>query len=210
MITGSTARLLQAFAMIALLAACAVKPLVEWRDSDFSGTVDNILIIGVSDQAVVRRLFEDTFVKELAALGVSAKPSYQLLTDAQIASKDTLEAAIRAQSMDSVLVARVIGVEEISTYTPPTYTYTYTPSNFNPHYRDYHSYFNHAIRVSTPGYWDKFEVLKLESNLYDSASQRLIWSVQSESFDPRSATQVIDEQIMVSIKSLRNTILAPD
>ena len=205
MITGSTARFMQVFAMIVLLTACAAKPLVEWRDSDFSGTVDNILIIGVSDQPVVRRLFEDTFVKELAALGVSAKSSYQLLTDEQIASKDALEAAIRAQSMDSVLVARVIGVEEISTYTPPTYTYTYTPSSLNPYYRDYHSYFNHAVRVATPGYWDKYEVLKLESNLYDSASQQLIWSVQSESFDPRSATQLIDDQITVAIKSLRNT-----
>jgi hypothetical protein len=210
MITGSTGRLVQVYAMTALLAACAIKPLVEWRDSNFSGTVDNILIIGVSDQPVVRRLFEDTFVKELAALGVSAKSSYQVLTDEQISSRDTLEAAIRAQSMDSVLVTRVIGAEEINTYTPPTYTHTYTPSNFNRHYLDYHSYFNHAVQVTTPGYWDKYDVLKLESNLYDSASQQLIWSVQSESFDPRSATQLIDDQITVAIKSLRKTGLISD
>ncbi|MDH3219209.1 MAG: hypothetical protein OEO19_06705 [Gammaproteobacteria bacterium] len=189
--------------MTALLAACAIKPLAEWRDSKFSGTVDNILIIGVSDQPVVRRLFEDTFVKDLAALGVSAKSSYQVLTDAQISSKDALDAAIRSQSMGAVLVTRVIGIEEISTYTPPTYTYT--PLTFDRHYRDYHSYFNHAVQVATPGYWDKYEVLKLESNLYDSASQQLIWSIQSESFDPRSATQLIDDQITVAIKSLRNT-----
>lgn len=205
MIAGSTGRLVHVFAMTVLLAACAIKPLVEWRDSNFTGTVDNILIIGVSDQPVVRRLFEDTFVKELASLGVSAKSSYQELTDEQISSKDTLEAAIRAQSMDSVLVTRIIGVEEIKTYTPPTYTHTYTPSNFNRYYRDYHSYFNHAVRVATPAYWDKYDVLKLESNLYDSASQQLIWSVQSESFDPRSATQLIDDQITVAIKSLRKT-----
>ena len=208
MTTGSTGRIVLAFAMTVLLAACAIKPLAEWRDSNYSGTIDNILIIGVSDQPVVRRLFEDTFVKELAALGVSAKSSYQILTDEQISSKDTLEAAIRAQSMNSVLVTRVIGVEEINTYTPPTYTYT--PSNLNRHYQDYHSYFNHAVQVATPGYWDKFDVLKLESNLYDSASQQLIWSVQSESFDPRSATQLIDDQITVAIKSLRNTGLIPD
>lgn len=205
MIAGSTGRLVQVFAMTVLLAACAIKPLVEWRDNNFTGTVDNILIIGVSDQPVVRRLFEDTFVKELASLGVSAKSSYQELTDEQISSKDTLEAAIRAQSMDSVLVTRIIGVEEIKTYTPPTYTHTYTPSNFNRYYRDYHSYFNHAVQVATPAYWDKYDVLKLESNLYDSASQQLIWSVQSESFDPRSATQLIDDQITVAIKSLRKT-----
>jgi len=208
MTTGSTGKLVHAIAMTALLAACAVKPLAEWRDSNFPGTVDNILIIGVSDQPVVRRLFEDTFVKELAALGVSAKSSYQVLTDEQISSKDALDAAIRTQSLGAVLVTRVIGVEEINTYTPPTYTYT--PSNFNRHYRDYHSYFNHAVQVATPGYWDKYDVLKLESNLYDSASQQLIWSIQSESFDPRSATQLIDDQITVAIKSLRTTGLIPD
>jgi hypothetical protein len=177
--------------MTALLAACAVKPLAEWRDSSFSGTVDNILIIGVSDQPVLRRLFEDTFVKELAALGVSAKSSYRVLTEEQISSKDSLEAALREQSMDSVLVTRVIGVEEINTYTPPTYTYRHTPLHFDRHYR-------------------KYDVLKLESNLYDSASQQLIWSVQSESFDPRSATQLIDDQITIAIKSLRNTGLIPN
>lgn len=210
MTTGSTGRFVQVFAMTALLATCAVKPLAEWRDSSFSGTVDNILIIGVSDQPVLRRLFEDTFVKELAALGVSAKSSYRVLTEEQISSKDSLEAALREQSMDSVLVTRVIGVEEINTYTPPTYTYRHTPLHFDRHYRDYYSYFNHAAQVATPGYWDKYDVLKLESNLYDSASQQLIWSVQSESFDPRSATQLIDDQITIAIKSLRNTGLIPN
>ena len=208
MITGSIWKPMLALAMTALLAACAIKPLAEWRDSSFSGTVDNILIIGVSEQPVVRRLFEDTFVKELAALGVSAKSSYQILTDDQISSKDALDAAIKAQSMSAVLVTRVIGVDEINTYTPPTYTYT--PSTFDRRYKDYHSYFNHAVQVATPGYWDKYEVLKLESNLYDSASQQLIWSIQSESFDPRSASQLIDDQITVSIESLRNTGLIPD
>ena len=207
MITGITRRRVLTFAMTALLAACAIKPLAEWRDSSYAGTVDNILIIGVADRPAVRRMFE----------GVSAKPSYKILTDEQISSKNALDAAISAQSMDAVLVTRVIGVDEIETYTPPTYTYTpstydpyYAPTKLDPYYRDYHSYFSHAVRVATPGYWDKYEVVKLESNLYDSASQQLIWSIQSESFDPRSATQLIDDQIAVAIRSLRKTGLIPD
>lgn len=203
MITATAGRLGLALALAGLLAACAAKPLAEWRDSSFSGTVDNILIIGVSDQPIVRRQFEDTFVKELAALGIAAKPSYRVLTDEQISSKDALDAAIRGQSMDAVLVTRVIGVEEIDTYTPPTYNYQL--SSFDRRYQDYHSYFDYAVQVATPGYWDKYEVLKLESNLYDSATQQLIWSIQSESFDPQTATQLIDDQITVAIRSLRNT-----
>ncbi len=207
MITGSTGRLMLTLAMTTLLAACAIKPLVEWRDSNFTGMVDNVLIIRVSDQPAVRRLFEDSFARELAASGVSARSSYQLLTDEQISSKEALEATIKAQSMDAVLVTRLIGVEEIDTYTPPTYTYT--PPIRDPHYKDYHSFYHHAVQVATPGYWDKYKVLKLESNLYDSASQQLIWSIQSESFDPQSARQLIHDQIAVAIKSLRKTGLIP-
>ena len=215
--TEPTGRLLIAFAATLMLTACAIKPLAEWHDSEFAGRVDNILVIGVSDQAVVRRQFEDTFVNELALLGISAKPSYRVLTDEQISSKNALDLAIEAQSMDAVLVSRIVGVEEIETYTPPTYTrspptyahkpltHPYKPSNFDRYYRNYHSYFTHAARVATPGYWDKYEVLKLETNLYDSTSQQLIWSIQSESFDPGSATQMIDDQISVALESLRKT-----
>ena len=218
----SAGRLLLAFALTLMLTACAIKPLAEWHDSEFSGSVDNILVIGVSDQAVVRRLFEDTFVNELATLGVSAKSSYRILTDEQISSKNALDVAIRAQSMDAVLISSIVGVEEIETYTPPTYThrpptyahkpptYPHKPSNYDRYYRDYHSYFTHAARVATPGYWDKYKVLKLESNLYDSASQQLIWSIQSESFDPQSASQMIDDQIAVALESLRKTGLISD
>ena len=128
MITATAGRLGLALALAALLAACAARPLAEWRDTGFSGTVDNILIIGVSEQPVVRRLFEDTFVKELADLGVAARSSYRVLTDEQISSKEALDAAIRGQSMDAVLVTRVLGVEEIETYTRTTTVTSTMPS----------------------------------------------------------------------------------
>jgi len=207
MITVSQGRLVLVLATTLIFAACAIKPLAEWHDPNFTGKVDNVLIIAVSDQPVVRRQFEDTFVRELAALGIAAKPSYQLLSDEQIASKDALDAALSEQSIDTVLVTRVIGVEQIDTYTPPTYTYS--PYTLDRHYRDYYSYYNHAVQVATPGYWDKYEVLKIESNLYDRASRQLIWSIQTENFDPRSARHMIDDQLKAAMKSLRDSGLIP-
>ncbi len=207
MITASQGRLALVLATTLILAACAIKPLAEWHDPNFTGKVDNVLIIAVSDQPVVRRQFEDTFVRELAALGIAAKPSYQLLSDEQIASKDALDAALSEQSIDTVLVTRVIGVEQIDTYTPPTYTYS--PYTLDRHYRDYYSYYSHAVQVATPGYWDKYEVLKIESNLYDRASRQLIWSIQTENFDPRSARHMIDDQLKAAMKSLRDSGLIP-
>jgi len=45
-------------------------------------------------------------------------------------------------------------------------------------------------------------MLTLETNLYDTASRQLIWSMQSESLDSSTPQEVIDEQIVLSVERL--------
>ncbi len=64
---------------VCIVAACASGSIAEWEDDSFSSSIDNILIISASDQPIVRRLFEDTFVTELATIIIPLahdKPSY--------------------------------------------------------------------------------------------------------------------------------------
>jgi hypothetical protein len=56
---------------------------------------------------------------------------------------------------------------------------------------------------SSPGYYDKYQIFTLESNLYDTATQKLVWSMQSESIDPSTPRKVIEEQIRLTINTLR-------
>jgi hypothetical protein len=63
------------------LTACANKPPpVEWRSKTFSGKVDDIMVIGVSENAERRFTFETSFVKALAANQTRAMPSREILT----------------------------------------------------------------------------------------------------------------------------------
>ena len=178
---------------VCIIAACATSPIAEWQDDSFSGPIDNILIIGASDQATTRRLFEDSFVKELAAIKVKAVPSYKVMSIDQIVSRETVEAAIEGQAIDSVLVTSLLGVEEVETYNPPTYY---------PYSRSYYSYHAHSMLYSRPGYYDKYKILTLETNLYDTKTQQLVWSMQSENIDPSTPQYVIEEQIHLTIKTL--------
>ena len=50
-------------------------------------------------------------------------------------------------------------------------------------------------------------MLKLETNVYDVASGKLVWSMQSESVDPQSASQVIKDQIKLVIETLEKRSL---
>ena len=183
-----------------VISACATKPIVEWQDESFSGPINNLLIIGVSDQETSRRLFEDTFVKELAAFKVKAISSYRLMPIDQDVSRETIEAAAKGQTVDLVLVTRLLGVEDVDVYHPPSYY---------PYNRSYSSYYSHAMQYSSPGYYESYKVLTLESNLYDTTTQQLVWSMQSENFDPSTPAKVIEQQIGLTIKILSERGLVP-
>ncbi len=177
-----------------IVGACAsTKPIMEWRDEGFSGQLNHILVIAASDQVTQRRAIEDDYVKALTAVPVTAVPSYTLMDSDLALSRETVEVAIAGQGFDAVLVTRLLGVEEVEEYQPPV---TYD------HYRSYHRYYQRSLDYSSPGYYRKYKILKLETNLYDTATQELIWSMQSETIDPSAPQDVIEAQIVLTIERL--------
>ena len=185
--------------VIVLFAACATTtPVVEWRSSEFKdASFDNILIIGVSNDNAARRSFEDTFVAELKKLGVTAVSSHSIMLEGQKITKENVEAAIQGKKIDAVLVTHLVGVETRESYTPPTYRPT-------PMMGGYYGYYSHVYNyVYEPGYYTRYKVVKLETNLYDTATSKLVWSTQSESVDASSVKKLIDSKIKATIKQLK-------
>ena len=189
--------LLRAFAttlMTILLAACATtKPIGEWRDDGFSGKLNNIMVIGVTSRSTRRRVFEDRFVEGLAANGTKALPSYTLLESSLELTRDIVERAIEGQDLGGVLVTRLVGIKEEETYR--------LPANYDDD-RGYIGYYNHAWKETSGGYYAQHKIFTLETNLYDVASGKLVWSMQSESMDAAQPRELIEDQIMLTIKTL--------
>ena len=178
-----------------LLAACAsTKPVKEWRSEEFSGQSGNILVIAATEQQAQRRSIEDDYVVALQQVPVQAVASYTLIDSEQPLTRETVEAAIEGQGFDTVLVTRLLGVEEVEQYQPPVHY---------DHYRSYHRYYQRSLNYSSPGYYRRFKILTLESNLYDTASGELVWSMQSESIDPSAPEKVVAEQIALTIERLK-------
>ena len=177
-----------------LVVGCAsTDSVMEWQDEAWSGKLNSILVIAAVEDNARRRSIEDAYVEEFAANSVGATPGYTLISSTTALSRETVEAAIAGQDLDAVLVTRLAGVDEVEEYQPPT--------SYN-HYRSYHSYYSHSMRYSSPGYYRKYQVLMLETNLYDTATRQLIWSMQSESLDASAPQKVIDGQIALTIKRL--------
>lgn len=184
------------FLTATLLGACASnpKPVGEWREPAFTGKVSNVLVIGVTSRSTRRRVFEDLFVQALGEHGLSAVPSYELITSTQELSRETVLAAIEGRDIDGIIVTRMVGIKEDEVYkAPPSYDY----------YRDFHGYYDHALQQNNQSYYAKFKIVTLETNLYETNSRTLVWSMNSEVIDSQQPRHLIEKQIKLTIDHLK-------
>ena len=179
---------------VALFTGCAtVEPLGEWREPGFSGQINNILVIGITSRSTRRRVYEDRFVEALGTVGVNGTPSYKLITSTLKLSRETVEQAIRGQNLGGVLVTRIVGIKEKQAYSNPD-----DPE----HQRNYYSYYDNAWQLEDDGYHRQFRNFTLETSLYDTRSGAMVWSMQSVTLDASKPRHIIEDQILLAVKSM--------
>lgn len=96
----------------ALLCGCASTTIVnQWENvADRGPSCKQMLVVGVTRNASVRRIFEDELVKAALARGVVAIPSYTLIPEDGPVPDARLAEAVRRAGVDCVLTTRVVQV----------------------------------------------------------------------------------------------------
>ena len=188
------ARFTAALLLVILLGACAsTRPVVEWRDEQYSGAMKSLLVIAATDDGALRRFAEDAFRDRFESMGLTVITGYRLLGESTEVTRESVAKALGVRDLDGVLVTRLLGVEEVEQYQPPTQVH---------HYRSYPRYYAHAMTVTTPGYYRRFKLVTLETALYDRRSGQLVWSMQSETMAPEAPQDVVEAQINLSARRL--------
>ena len=171
--------------------ACATKTTLSnvWRsNSDPSGTMQRILVIGVAKDEANRRSFEDGFAAALALQNVDAVASYELLPGHERLSRASIENAISGRGFQGVLVTRLLNVDEKTTYVPPS---TYVRPGY--YGRGMYGYYGSSWDVvHNPGYTVTETIVRLETHLYDARTADLVWAAHSDTFDPSSIAAGVD------------------
>ena len=156
------------------------------------------MVVGVSDKTDTRTMFEDLFAKKFEQNGVKAISSIALIPATQKLEKETIKAEAKKRGIETVFVTHLIGVKEKSVYHPP-------PVGSSPYYGSFSSYYPNVYAYTHyPGYSTKHEYVRLESSLYEVATEKLIWSFQSDTIDPKSVNDVVDSLGKAVMKNLRN------
>lgn len=205
--------------IIFLISACSSTTLTgSWRSPDYTNPVKKVYIVGVSKQETSRRLFEDKFGQSLQTYGVETVSSYKDLKNNQDADLDLLTKKVRANGADALLLTRILGKRTEEVVNPGRVSgYSSAPSYYDrdgyypdrgvyrpePYYRNYRSYYDRRYEMTyEPATISQFQVVTIESNLYDSASGELIWSAQLETVLDGTMESMIHDFIEVVTKDL--------
>jgi hypothetical protein len=174
-------------AALLLVSACSSTTVVDqWQSPDFKGgPFKRILVVGVTSQAAIRRIFEDEFVRQLRARGTDAVASYTLIPEDGQVERPRLERAVKEAGADGVIVARVVKVEQKTQVVPGTPAF---PGFGTDIYGFYGTGWGGVwTGYASPPVVFQYEEVRAETKLFDASSGALVWAAQSDVFAPTDA-----------------------
>ena len=127
--------------------------------------------MGIAKQPQDRKSYEDEFVKQLKAKGVTAVSSHTLIQHEDMWDKETIVQTLGNNAFDGVIITQVQNSKErhkYQNYSNNMYSYYNRSYAIAPYYR----------RGDTT-YQQQFG---LASNLYDAKTEELVFSLSSDTY----------------------------
>lgn len=196
---------------ILLLAACAPSTsLTNLRKNDTfkDRSIDSIMVLGVAKHDDVRQHFEDLFVDAFQKQGITAVPAYKIMPENRkltkeniIDHKEIIKETAANNHLGAVLFTHLVRMSE-ERKDLDGQKWDAGPSRS---YRDMGSYsivvFREADRSPIRTVTRQF--VRLRTNIYDTASEKLMWSADSASVDETSTDTLFNQVIKTIMGQLK-------
>lgn len=181
-----------AILMITGLATC--RPATEitgsWKNTTVNaGTtnINRILVTALTARPTARQTVENDLAAALGKKGYETVKSIEVLpptfTNGEKPDKNELYSKINETGADAILTVALLNKETENRYVPGNYSYAPIPQ-FG-YYGNFWGYYNTRYpAVYSDGYYEEDEVYFIETNLYDAKTEELLWSAQSETYNP--------------------------
>lgn len=193
-------RRLQTVLLAALLVSCSsTRVVTQWRDP---GTTQlrfsKVLALCITKEQSLRRAAEGELCKQISS--VECKPAYLAIPDSMV-DKDKMDEAkalVTRSGFDGAVVVRVVDTREKVTYVPPSYGPTFW------------GYYGYARPMAyDPGYYRTDQILRLETSIYSITQDQLLWVGTTETVNPRSLPETIEEVAKAVRDELQRDHLIP-
>lgn len=175
--------------LILIFAGCSSTRITHsWSaQNNTARKFNKVLVLGMNNEpdVRVREKMEQHLAGDLRQLGIAAASSVQEFGPRAFGKdEEAALAKLKNSGFDAVITIVLLDKSKERHYVPGQVMYT--PYAVY-HHRFWGYYSTMYYRVYSPGYYTYDTRYFWESNLYDISSGELLYSAQSESFDPASA-----------------------
>jgi hypothetical protein len=188
----------------AIVAACASTTIVDsWKDPSFDPSqFQKTLVVFQHPDPTVRRAVEDELARDIP----HAVPGYEVLADNEVRDIDRAREKVRALGFDSAVIMRLVGVDKEVTYEPahpigaPAYPF---------HRYDFWPFWAYGWTAAwDPGYVRTDRIVKIATYIYDLRQDKLVWTSESETFNPQSLRTAVAEVVKVTARKAGDALRA--
>jgi len=155
-----------------------------------------LLIVGITEQAQKRQVFEEVLSTELLKQGVTGIPSYTITGVTEKLSRESVVAAVQKSGADGVITTRLTAVKKDTSVNTG---YIMTSHGFADGYGVHVTY---ATFVHQPVEVILSTRMAIETNLFDAATGRLVWTGTSSAVDPEGIISASRELSGVVFKAM--------
>ncbi len=187
--------------LVALTTACApVKTLDVWQDEAYTGPLQKVMVIVVTQQENIRNQFENIFSEQLAKRGIIPFPSNKVLSQPVTElDRETVMEKIKELGVRTVLVARSIDKKEVVNHQYGGVYYGGVAIYDN----GWHTYAHGSFYSKE---YDT-EYFVIATKLFEVGNKKPVWTDLSEVKVEGSRQGAVNEFIPVLIKQLENSQL---
>ena len=166
-----------------LMAGCAATKIQQvWTDESYQGgRLNSVFIVVQVFNPTARMTFESEFAKQLSGRGIKAVESFRSIEMETLKGNDLRDAVVakmRELKSDAVLLTRVVDHREKVEIIPGmTLTAGY---GYGGAYAGASYVFGGPSAPTTQSYSHEQKFLGLQTSLFSATTEKLLWSVQSE------------------------------
>jgi hypothetical protein len=172
-----------------------------WRDPAVTSIkFTKVLAVAIDKQEGTRRAMEDEMVKAINAGGrATAIPAYSLLTAEDLQDTARARAKVSGAGCDGMVTMRVVGVDKEQRLVGGTSVYG-SPWG----------YYGYGWGMATSPTMVTDKLVQIETNVYSLTQGKLIWAGRSETTNPSSVTDLVDD-VAASLRDelVRDKLIPP-
>ncbi len=203
---------LVSFAFLAMaLVSCSTSSRITstWRKPSFPTGYNDVIVTALTPGVETKTSIENDMASALIARNIGVSKGMDLFPPSfsKDTKKEEMMEAIRKTTAKAIITVSLIHKETSARYVPGTYGYAPTFTYYG-RFWGYYSYWYPTIY--SQGYYTQDNVYYMETNVYDAVSEELVWSAQSESYNPDDMSGFSTELAgMITDKLIKDGVVRP-